>query len=103
MEFEDASERTPRQDEEHGVESDAGGQRPPLAREEHRLAEHLSRPIASDGLRPIENVDGARDDQIERVGIVAGLIDRLALGECDLPEETGDSLALCLPETTECR
>ena len=102
MEPEEIVERAPRQHEEHGIECDARGDRPLLTRDEHRLAEDLLRPVTSDHLGTVDDIDGARDDQVERVGNVAGLVDGLALRECDLPEETGDALALRLAQTTEC-
>src|SRR5262249_2114488 len=75
---------------------------PPLLRHQHRLAEHLPRPVTRDHLRSVDDVDGARDDQVERVGFVAGLVDRLTLGERDLAEEISDLLPLCPSEAAEC-
>src|SRR5262249_303813 len=40
--------------------------------------------------------------QVECVSLVAGLVDRFALGERDLPEEADDALALGAAETAEC-
>src|ERR1700720_4025993 len=102
MELEKAIERVPRQHEEYGVESDARGHGPLLARNEHCLAEHLLRPVTRHHLRTVHDVDRARDDQVERVGIVAGLVDGLTLREHDLPKETGELLPLGLAQTTEC-
>ena len=90
MELEQASERLARQEDQHGIERDARGHRAPFVRDEHRLAEDLSRPVACDGPRAVDDVDGARNDQVERVGLVARLVDRLALGERGLAEETDD-------------
>src|SRR6185436_13845591 len=102
MQFEQASERFPRQEDQQRIERDARGHRAPFAGDEHRLAEYLSGPVACDGPRAVDDVDGARGDQVERVGLVARLVDRLALGERGLAEETDDALALRLTEATKC-
>ena len=102
IEFEQASERLARQEDQYGIERDARGHRAPFVRNEHRLAEDLSRPVACDGPRAVDDVDSARNDQVERVGLVARLVDRLALGERGLAEETRDVLALRFAEAAKC-
>src|SRR5262249_60226769 len=84
-----------------GARPASRGTGPPLAGGEHRLAEYLSRSDARDDLLPVHDVDRARDDQVEGVGLVAGLVDHRSLGKRDLSEETGDLLSLDLPEATE--
>jgi hypothetical protein len=103
MQLEQALERLPRQDEEHGVEGDACGHRPALAGKQDRLAERLPRPVARDHLFPIEHVNGPRNDQVESVGFVARPVDRRVLDERDLAKQCGDLLTLRLAESAKRR
>src|SRR5262245_35539805 len=102
MKREQAIDRFAREDEEHGVQRDSRGHEPPFVRHEHRLAEDLARPESRDRQGALEHVDGTRNDEIERVWLIAGFVARLSLGECDLPEQLGDPLALRRREAAQC-
>src|SRR5207247_738179 len=101
MPLEDARQRFPGQHQKNRVERDARGHEPPFAGDQHRFSEDLAGAIPRDQLLAVEHVDRTRGDDVERVGVLARAVDRLALPDRDLAQEAGDVPALRLAEAAE--